>query len=192
MGGPERLTTSGQVMGTCDYMAPEQAMDSHTVDARADIYALGCTLYRLLTGQPPYHGESMMQILMAHQQAPIPSLCEARPEVPAELDAVFQQDGGQGAGGPAAVDGRGDRRVGGGVGLSPGRSAARASEEPSSAAFAQSLAFLQEDAPRGTLTRQKQSTADQRTQPHIAPEHDTARTSSARPSGRSPRSAASR
>ena len=80
MGGPERLTTTGQVMGTCDYMAPEQAMDCHAVDARADIYSLGCTLYRLLVGRPPYRGESLMQILMAHQQAPIPSLCEARPD----------------------------------------------------------------------------------------------------------------
>ena len=92
MGGPERLTTTGQVMGTCDYMAPEQAMDTHdSRPSRPTSMPLGCTLYRLLTGQPPYQGETLMQILMAHQQSPIPSLCQARPEVPAELDACFQR-----------------------------------------------------------------------------------------------------
>ena len=91
MGGPERLTATGQVMGTCDYMAPEQAFDSHNVDLRADIYSLGCTLYRLLTGQPPYARQSLMQILVAHREDPIPSICEARREVSAELDAVFQR-----------------------------------------------------------------------------------------------------
>ena len=78
-------------MGTCDYMAPEQALDTHRADARADIYALGCTLYRLLTGNPPYQGETLMQILLAHREDPIPSLCAARPDVPAELDAMFPE-----------------------------------------------------------------------------------------------------
>jgi len=97
VGGPagaedkERLTATGQVMGTMDYMAPEQALDTHRVDARADIYALGCTLYRLLTGASVYQGSSIAKILVAHQLAPIPSLSAARPEVPARLDGLFRK-----------------------------------------------------------------------------------------------------
>jgi serine/threonine protein kinase len=89
--GLERLTTAGQVMGTGDYMSPEQAFDSHNVDIRADIYSLGCTLYRLLTGMPPYARDSLMKILIAHREAPIPLLAEARPDVPPALDAVFRK-----------------------------------------------------------------------------------------------------
>ena len=87
----ERLTESGQVMGTFDYMAPEQAQDTHHADHRADVYSLGCTLYRLLTGDPPYQRHMRVQTLYAHCEAPIPSLCEARPDVPARLDAACQK-----------------------------------------------------------------------------------------------------
>jgi serine/threonine protein kinase len=87
----DRLTGSGQMMGTCDYMAPEQAMDAHHADARADIYSLGCTLYRLLTGRALYQGESLIQVLLAHRESPIPSLCQARPDVPPRLDAAYQK-----------------------------------------------------------------------------------------------------
>jgi serine/threonine-protein kinase len=87
----DRLTASGQVMGTCDYMAPEQALDTHHADQRADIYSLGCTLYRLLTNEVLYQGESLTKILIAHQLSPVPSLCPARGGVSPQLDAVFQK-----------------------------------------------------------------------------------------------------
>jgi len=87
----ERLTQSGQVMGTCDYMAPEQALDTHLADARSDIYSLGCTFYRLVVGRAPYKGDTLMQVLLAHREAAIPSLCSARPDVSPQVDAVFQK-----------------------------------------------------------------------------------------------------
>jgi CheY-like chemotaxis protein len=85
------LTQAGGVVGTLDYMAPEQAVDSTAIDARVDIYSLGCALYYLLTGHPPYTGTSLMAMLLAHRESPIPDLRAARPDVPAELDAVYRR-----------------------------------------------------------------------------------------------------
>lgn len=89
--GQEGLTQTGQVMGTVDYMAPEQAFDTHRADARADIYSLGCTLYRLITGRNMYDGETLVQKLMGHQSKPIPPLAATRPDVPTTLVAVFDR-----------------------------------------------------------------------------------------------------
>jgi serine/threonine protein kinase len=84
----ERITSHGQFLGTLDYIAPEQVLDSHAVDVRADIYALGCTLYELLAGQPPFAGpgcESAFQKMNAHVEAPVPQIRERRPDVPERL-----------------------------------------------------------------------------------------------------------
>jgi len=87
-----QLTTVGSLMmGTPDYMAPEQAIDLRSTDIRADIYSLGCTLHYLLTGDPPFPAGSLAQKLMKHQQAEPPSLTKRRPELPAVLDAIFRK-----------------------------------------------------------------------------------------------------
>jgi eukaryotic-like serine/threonine-protein kinase len=78
----------GSLVGTADYIAPEQASDPTLVDIRADLYSLGCTLYFLLTGHPPFHGSSLMQKLLQHRESPPPSLKPERPDVPDELDAL--------------------------------------------------------------------------------------------------------
>ncbi|MGE0609684.1 MAG: SUMF1/EgtB/PvdO family nonheme iron enzyme [Pirellulales bacterium] len=90
-GQQDQLTGTGQIMGTVDYMAPEQAMDTKSADARADIYSLGVTLWYLLTGRPLYDGDTTVMKLMAHQNKPIPSLREVCPAVSAELEAVFSR-----------------------------------------------------------------------------------------------------
>ncbi len=76
------------VLGTADYLAPEQAIDSHGVDARADIYGLGCSLYYLLTGHPPFPDGTLPQRLMMHQKHPPPSIYADRPDAPTDLVAI--------------------------------------------------------------------------------------------------------
>lgn len=85
------LTQAGTIMGTVDYMSPEQALGLADVDHRADIYSLGCTLYFLLAGKAPFAGSSVMATLLRHREAPIPTLTAVRSECPAPLDAVFRR-----------------------------------------------------------------------------------------------------
>jgi WD40 repeat protein/serine/threonine protein kinase len=81
----KRLTASDAYMGTPEYSAPEQATDARSADIRADLYSLGCTLYCLLAGRPPFREDTAMKTILAHlQQAPKP-LLELRPEVPERL-----------------------------------------------------------------------------------------------------------
>jgi len=85
------LTQTGTMVGTCDYVAPEQAINSKNADQRSDIYSLGCTLYFLLTGKVMYAGDTAMEKLLAHREQPIPALRAARPEVSRKLEAVYQR-----------------------------------------------------------------------------------------------------
>ncbi|MGZ0173565.1 MAG: protein kinase domain-containing protein [Planctomycetales bacterium] len=87
----EPLTSAGMVMGTADYMAPEQASETRHADERADIYSLGCTLHLLLTSQRVFPAKTQWQTLSWHVEKPIPSLCDARADVTPELDDVFRK-----------------------------------------------------------------------------------------------------
>jgi predicted Ser/Thr protein kinase len=81
------LTQENVVMGTPEYMAPEQAANTKAADIRADIYALGCTLYCLLTGRPPFAGD-VLEVLVGHSQSVPPPVESLRPDVPPRLAAV--------------------------------------------------------------------------------------------------------
>lgn len=89
--GSSQLTQAGGILGTVDYMPPEQAVDSAAIDARADIYSLGCTLYFLLTGAPPYTGPSLMSVLLKHRDADVPLVRDVRPDAPEELERVCRR-----------------------------------------------------------------------------------------------------
>lgn len=87
----EGSTHTGSLMGTFDYMAPEQAVNAKLADERADVYGLGCTLYFLLTGRPPFASDSALETLIAHREQLPPLVRRVRPETPRQLDRLVQR-----------------------------------------------------------------------------------------------------
>lgn len=85
------MTATGMIMGTADYMSPEQALNGRNADGRSDIYSLGCTLFYLLTGRVMFDGETLMEKLVAHREDDRPSLFNDLPNIPVALDAIFQK-----------------------------------------------------------------------------------------------------
>ncbi len=84
------MANEENVLGTADYLAPEQALNSHEADSRSDIYSLGCTLYFLLTGGPPFPEGSISERLLKHQTARPDSIFKARPDAPPSLVAICE------------------------------------------------------------------------------------------------------
>jgi serine/threonine-protein kinase len=78
-------------LGTLDYMAPEQSYDSMTVDPRADVYGLGCTLYAVMTGRRPFAYASRSQVLEAHRTEAPPSILHRAPHVPVPIAEIIQR-----------------------------------------------------------------------------------------------------
>src|SRR5438309_3456099 len=89
--GADKLTDTGLAVGTPGYMSPEQATAEPRIDGRADTYALGCVLYEMLAGHPPFLGTTAQEILARHTLDPVPPLRTIRPELPAELDRAVSK-----------------------------------------------------------------------------------------------------
>jgi non-specific serine/threonine protein kinase len=86
----DKLTTDGSSLGTPHYMSPEQAT-ADLVDARSDLYALGCMLYEMLAGAPPFTGPNVMAIMMRHIMDPVPRLATVRPNVPPGVTGAIER-----------------------------------------------------------------------------------------------------
>jgi serine/threonine protein kinase len=88
-GGDHGLTQSGMTLGTFDYISPEQARDPRDVDVRSDLYSLGCTIFHMLTGRPPFPGGTVLQKLIQHQEESPADVRTLNPEVPVELAGII-------------------------------------------------------------------------------------------------------
>lgn len=80
--GPGRLTVAGQIIGTIDYMAPEQTIDARQSEPRSDIYSMGCTAFFLLSGRAPFPGQTIAEKVMAHREGRFPSIGNLRSDLP--------------------------------------------------------------------------------------------------------------
>ncbi|MDQ2767764.1 MAG: serine/threonine-protein kinase [Gemmatimonadota bacterium] len=89
--GEEKLTQTGITLGTPTYMSPEQAMAERDIDGRSDVYALGCVLYEMIAGTPPFVGPTAASIIARHTLDRVPSLAIVRENVPDELEDVVLQ-----------------------------------------------------------------------------------------------------
>ncbi|HEY7635824.1 MAG TPA: protein kinase [Gemmatimonadales bacterium] len=85
----QTLTATGLSLGTPAYMSPEQALGERELDGRSDVYALGCLVYELLTGEPPYIGSTAQAVVSKHLSAPVPDVRRIRPEVPPGVAAAL-------------------------------------------------------------------------------------------------------
>lgn len=85
------MSNNDYLLGTADYISPEQALNSHDVDSRTDIYSLGCTLYFMLTGHPPFRHGTVPQRLMAHQTKLPPPISETRSDAPQHLTDIVER-----------------------------------------------------------------------------------------------------
>src|SRR5512146_765434 len=90
-GGGAKLTSTGVTLGTPTYMSPEQAMADPSIDGRSDVYSLGCVLYEMLAGQPPFSGPTAQAIIARHQLDEAPSLSIVRGTIPEEVEDIVMQ-----------------------------------------------------------------------------------------------------
>jgi serine/threonine protein kinase len=85
------LTQSNVFMGTAYYIPPEQAESGRSADTRSDLYSVAAVLFEMLTGRPPFEGETAVDIVIKHMNEKVPSICRIRPDLPPEMDQFMQK-----------------------------------------------------------------------------------------------------